>query len=138
MYRLILASIDGSETALKAADHAIKLARLTKAKLIILHVIDNRSFLGYDEPEKKNLREHLQKLAKTYIEQVSEISSNLDVEMVVAEGSPAEEIVKVAENRNVELIVMGTRGLTGARRTLLGSTASQVIEWAPCPVLVVR
>jgi nucleotide-binding universal stress UspA family protein len=57
---------------------------------------------------------------------------------VVVEGYAAEEIAAVAEQRGVELIVMGTHGRTGMRKVLLGSVAERVIAIAPCPVLTVR
>jgi nucleotide-binding universal stress UspA family protein len=57
---------------------------------------------------------------------------------VVVEGYPAEEIAALAQQRGVELIVMGTHGRTGMRKVLLGSVAERVIAIAPCPVLTVR
>jgi nucleotide-binding universal stress UspA family protein len=55
-----------------------------------------------------------------------------------AAGNPADAIVRVAEERNVDLIVMGTRGRTGLQHVLLGSVAEKVVRLAPCPVLTVR
>lgn len=59
-------------------------------------------------------------------------------EHLLAIGSPAEEIVRVAAEQAVDLIIMGTHGRTGARRLLLGSVAESVVRCAPCPVLTLR
>ncbi len=57
---------------------------------------------------------------------------------VLLDGSAPEQIVKLAEERGAELIVMGTHGRTGIRKLLLGSVAQRVVATAPCPVLTVR
>ena len=62
----------------------------------------------------------------------------LTVETVARQGDPAHAIAEEAEARGVDLIAMGTRGLTGLRHLLLGSTAERVVEYAPCPVMTVR
>lgn len=62
----------------------------------------------------------------------------LTVETVAREGDPGHVIAEEAEKRGVDLIAMGTRGLTGLRHLLLGSTAERVVEYAPCPVMTVR
>jgi nucleotide-binding universal stress UspA family protein len=60
------------------------------------------------------------------------------MEYQLAEGEPGASIVKVAEDRHCDLIVLGTHGRTGFRRVLMGSVAEQVMRTAPCPVLVVK
>ena len=62
----------------------------------------------------------------------------VEVETLVVEGNPAEEILIAAEERDIDIIVMGTLGRTGIQRLLLGSVAEKVIRHAPCPVFVVR
>jgi len=62
----------------------------------------------------------------------------VEVETLVVEGIPAKEILDVAEERKIDIIVMGTLGRTGLERLLLGSVAEKVIRHAPCPVFVVR
>ncbi len=62
----------------------------------------------------------------------------LVVETVAREGDPAHVIAEEAEKRGVDLIAMGTRGLTGLRHLLLGSNAERVVEYAPCPVMTIR
>ncbi|HID19272.1 TPA: universal stress protein, partial [Candidatus Bathyarchaeota archaeon] len=74
------------------------------------------------------------------LERVEAEAEKFDVvlESLVKEGAPAEVIVEVAEELKAELIAIGTRGLTGLRRMVLGSTAYRVVEWANCHVLVVK
>jgi nucleotide-binding universal stress UspA family protein len=62
----------------------------------------------------------------------------LTVETVAREGDPGHVIAEEAEKRGADLIAMGTRGLTGLRHLLLGSTAERVVEYAPCPVMTIR
>jgi nucleotide-binding universal stress UspA family protein len=64
--------------------------------------------------------------------------SNIQIETSQRLGTPYEEIVKVAKEREVDLIVIATYGYTGLKHFLLGSTAERVVRIAPCPVLVVR
>jgi len=138
MYRKILIPIDGSKGATMAAEQAIELARVIGARVSVLHVIDKRSYLGLGEAGRRELRKRLTDKGEKYVKDVTAKASGMRAEKIVLEGHPAEVVVKVADDKRVDLIVMGTRGLTGARRMLLGSTAEQVIRWAPCPVLVVR
>jgi nucleotide-binding universal stress UspA family protein len=60
------------------------------------------------------------------------------VEHQLAEGDPATEILKVAEEKHCDLIVMGTHGWTGLNRLLMGSVAEKVVRKAPCPVLTIK
>jgi nucleotide-binding universal stress UspA family protein len=60
------------------------------------------------------------------------------VEMIVREGPAAEDILRTAERRQVDLIIMSTHGRSGVRRLLLGSVTEKIIHSAPCPVLAVR
>lgn len=58
--------------------------------------------------------------------------------MIIAEESIVSEIIEFAERENIDLIIMGTRGRTGFKKLLLGSVASEVVNFAHCPVLVIR
>jgi nucleotide-binding universal stress UspA family protein len=64
--------------------------------------------------------------------------AGLDVETFAREGDPADAILDVAEERDADLIVVGNKGMTGARRFLLGSVPNKVSHHAPCSVLIVR
>jgi universal stress protein A len=82
----------------------------------------------------------MEKNAKAQLEKsfLEEIRGYKDVEHVVLKGTPYEEISRFAEENKIDLIVIGTHGRTGLDRMLFGSTAEQVVRYAPCPVLTVR
>ena len=79
---------------------------------------------------------------QSYVDQVKKIGSdksiNVQTEVIVSEGSVSKEITEYAEDHKIDLIVVGTRGMTGIKKMLLGSTASEVVTYAHCPVLVVK
>jgi nucleotide-binding universal stress UspA family protein len=66
------------------------------------------------------------------------VSRGIKAEAYIRVGYPFDEIVAMADHLNVDLIVIGSRGLSGMTRLLVGSTAQRVVEHAPCPVLVVK
>jgi universal stress protein A len=74
-------------------------------------------------------------LSKTFTD---EMRGFKDIEHIVMKGIPYEEIAKFADENQVDLIVLATHGRTGLDRLLFGSTAEQVVRYAPCPVLSVR
>jgi nucleotide-binding universal stress UspA family protein len=141
MYELIMVPTDGSETAERAATHAVSIAKCLKSKVMGLYVIDISAFSGIPteaiwESMKDLLDEEGRKALKT-IEEIAE-KEGVPCETEIAEGVPAEDIIRFAEDKKVDLVVMGTAGRTGLDRLLLGSVAEKVIRTAPCPVLVVH
>ena len=64
--------------------------------------------------------------------------AGLPIETRVLEGTPFNELIKAAREENADLLIMGTRGLTGIKHVLIGSTAEKVVRKAPCPVLVLK
>lgn len=141
-YNRILIPTDGSEDADFAVIKGLSLAKLINAKEIIaLYVKDNSFFKNYPADEYTiYLTAGQDKEAKEILENVRQKGEemNLDVETLVVEGNPGEMILDVAEERNIDIIVIGTVGKTGVERFLLGSVAERVTRHAPCPVLVVR
>ena len=95
-----------------------------------------------DLGQAKELEDELQARATKTAEEGAEVarSGGLDAEaLVVAEGLPAaEEIVRLADERGAAVVVVGSRGLSGLRARLEGSTSNRVLREAPCPVLVVH
>jgi nucleotide-binding universal stress UspA family protein len=141
--KTILFATDFSEGSKNALPYAVDLAKRYEAKLFFMHVIyDIARTTGWYVPhiaaeeiyrdiEKSAAKE----LEKTFIE---EMRGFKDIEHVVMKGTPYEEITKFAETNKVDLIVLATHGRTGLDRLLFGSTAEQVVRYAPCPVLSVR
>jgi nucleotide-binding universal stress UspA family protein len=77
------------------------------------------------------------KEATAYVENAGRVA-NIEVESVILEGNPAEELVYFAEKNDIDLIVMGTQGKTGILRFLIGSVAENVVRYSKKTVLVVR
>jgi nucleotide-binding universal stress UspA family protein len=155
--RKILLPIDGSVTSMKAARYGISLATKFKSDLIGLTVIDLTSLpYGYvliqagTRSQEEEVLEEKRREAKKWLEEVER--SMLDVlketedkkgkfrsEILEDPFSKVENaIIEYAENENVDLIVMGSRGRSRLRRALLGSVASALLLYARCPVLIVR
>jgi len=139
MFKNILLAIDGSEHALKAAQLAGEMARLTQANLWVITTFEPiPAYLG--EP---NLNQVItartlvaEEILKNALEQVGKVPGELKTE--VLEGPAAEAILNVARVREIDLIVMGTRGLGRLAGALLGSQSQKVTAHAICPVLLAR
>lgn len=134
----ILHPTDFSDSASAAFRVACTLAKQWNARLIVMHVYPPVTALYTGEgivppavgPSRETLWERLQ--------QVRPQDTHVPVEHLLVEGVEVPEIVRVARNRNADLIVMGTHGRTGLGRILLGSIAEHVLRQSPCPVLTVR
>jgi nucleotide-binding universal stress UspA family protein len=140
MFTNIVLAVDGSEHALHAARKAGDLARTMEAgDLWIVVAFDPiPSYLG--QPNRQHaissrLKEAEDILQKA-IDAVGQIPGEIHREML--EGSPAEEIINVANVRKCDLIIMGSRGLGTLTGLLLGSQSQKVVSHAPCPVLIIR
>jgi nucleotide-binding universal stress UspA family protein len=143
--RSILLPTDFSECANYALSYATSLARAASAPIICLHVVEpvvpTVGYTGLTEPLPiADLSEQLEESAERELPKIAtcEECSGLNVEEVIAHGDAAAEIVRVAKERNVDLIVISSHGRTGLGRILFGSTAESVVRHAPCPVLVVK
>lgn len=139
MFKKILLAVDGSKHAQKAAHLAGEMARMSNAELWVVNSFDPvPSYLG--EPNMSQvitarLRESEEVIALA-LSAVGEIPVKIHKEML--EGPPAEAILNVAEVRQIDLIIMGTRGLSRLAGALLGSQSQKVIAHANCPVLLAR
>jgi nucleotide-binding universal stress UspA family protein len=136
--KIILAT-DFSEISKDASYNALLLAQTFKAELKALHVFDPSAWnvpslatdasVGGPEEARQRGKDNLEELAKSF---------DLEVETIFAEGDPGHEIVRVAEELNADLVVLGTHGLTGLKRIAIGSVAEFVGRHAPCAVFTVR
>jgi len=142
----LLVPIDFSENALHAVDYAVRLAEVFGSRVILLHVYHFPVELLTDWSAYGTLAgsaEILEGLRKDREEQMAALAREkarpgVAFETRVLEGTPFAEIVKAAREENADLIVMGTRGLTGIKHILIGSTAEKVVRKSPCPVLVLK
>jgi nucleotide-binding universal stress UspA family protein len=141
MYKKILIPTDGSETAEKAVQHGIELARALKAKVCGLYVVDVSAFTGVPtEAIWESMRDLLEEEGKKALKKIEELAkeNGVEYENFLKEGVPSEDIVKTAEDEQADLIVMGTAGRTGLNRFLLGSVTEKVVRTSTLPVLVVH
>ena len=121
MYKNVLIATDGSVTASHAAEVGVDVAKASGADVLILHVGDPGS-------GKKVLSQAEKAHSK----------SGVTVKTLSVSGDPADMICEVAEREGADLIVIGNKGMTGAKRFLLGSVPNQVSHHAPCNVLIVK
>ncbi len=143
IFRKIMIATDGSELVKRAVDLAIEIAKLSEAKLYVVHVIaleGNSIIHSRDEEQKKALKEQLIVEGKKAIDYVENIgrTANVRVESTILEGNPANEILDFAEKNDIDLIVMGTHGKTGIQRLLIGSVSENVVRHSERAALVAR
>lgn len=138
MYRSILYPTDGSEQAHTALEHAIDLANTYDASLHVISVVDVR--VGTDASlvdVTTSLEESADRWVTNDVE-TARAAGLEDVERAVVQGTPHEAILAYADDRDVDLVVMGTHGRSGLDRYLLGSVTEKVVRLADVPVLTVR
>ena len=145
----ILIPVDFSPNSDKTLDYGFRLARLTHSDVLLLHVFEYHEFPGL-LPEPSSWQINYEETKRAFDEAIKSAKERLagvahsarhdgvHVRVRICQGTPYEEIVKVAKAEEVELIVIATHGYTGLQHFLLGSTAERVVRTAPCPVLVVR
>ena len=142
MFQRILVPIDGSQLSLKAAKQGIYIARKLESKVVFLYVIDVRmietsSLTGTDTGI---LRTRLRNVAERYLNEAAKLAEeeNIMFQNRIREGLPAEDILKEIEDEKIDLVIMGSKGMSGAHRVIIGSTAEEIVRWSPCPVLIVK
>jgi nucleotide-binding universal stress UspA family protein len=141
MYDRILVPTDGSPGVERAVDHAIELATVHGATIHGVYVVNAASFATLPmETSWEGVGAMLREDGEAALERVAELAGRADVpvETHVVEGSPSREIVRFAEDCDVDSIVMGTHGRGGIDRLLLGSVAERVVRAATVPVTTVR
>ena len=139
MFNNILLAVDGSEQATHAARVAGELARSLAADLTIVTVFDPvPNYLGETNLQSfvTDQRIRSEKVLNEALNEVGELTAKLLTEIL--EGPVAEAVLKVADVRSNDLIIMGTRGLSRLAGALLGSQSQKVISNANCPVLLVK
>jgi nucleotide-binding universal stress UspA family protein len=144
LFRRIVCPVDFSPASLAALGHALKLAEESCADLHVLHVVEwlaeedpMAHVAGFDVPE---FRRHLQRDAESRLAKLvpDEARNWCKPHELVTRGRPWREILRVAEEQDAELVVMGVRGRNPVDLALFGSTTQHVVRGARCPVLVVH
>lgn len=146
MFASILVGTDGSATARTAVHYAIDLARELGARLLIVSAYEPVSSLRPREDSSElprdvqwmvNPREDVLATLAAAAQEASGVGVE-QVETFARQGDAADAILDVAEEQRCDLIVVGNKGMTGAKRFLLGSVPNKVSHHAPCSVLIVR
>jgi nucleotide-binding universal stress UspA family protein len=137
--KTILVALDGSETAERVIQVLQELQLQPATKIILSQVIpppESDLELVADRPHIQSQDVPYRQIEKQLQSYQTKLPGESELEIVT--GDPAEEIIRLANIYKADLIVIGSRGLTGVKRIIQGSVSSQVVEEAPCSVLVVK
>ena len=148
MVKKILVPVDGSDHAFKALDLASDLAAKEGATVLLLYVIASRELpasiphfaeVEHIEGPPEWIYERLvaKNIVQTALERAQELGLT-KIETLLREGDPAKVIADVANTQGVDMVVMGTRGLSDVRGVLFGSVAHKVNHMVPCTVITVK
>jgi nucleotide-binding universal stress UspA family protein len=145
LFKRIVVGTDGSDTASEAVRQAIELAQVSDARLDIVAAFEpvppsrlreEKGELPGDVQYGAGPREDVNVTLDGAVGRAKQ--QGVEAEPYPREGDPADAILDVAEEINADLIVVGNKGMTGAKRFLLGSVPNKVSHHAPCAVLIIR
>jgi nucleotide-binding universal stress UspA family protein len=145
MFNSMVVGTDGSETAREAVRQATELAKSVGATIHLVSAYepvpegrlrDERAQVPDDLQWMVNPREDVTVTLEQAGEEIKE--QGIEIETHAREGDPADAILDVAEEQGADLIVVGNKGMTGAKRFLLGSVPNKVSHHAPCSVMIIR
>ncbi len=140
-FRDILCPVDFSDASKKAFDAALALAQRNGARLRALHVVDEIPYPSFYRTSPSPVADDPSRIRQRALKEMKKLhgdDGDVAVEPLVADGRAPRKIVEVAQEHRVDLIVMGSVGLSGMRRVLVGSVAEKVLRTAHCPVLIVK
>lgn len=133
---IIIVPLDFSENSYKALEFALSIADKKKGKITLVHVVEiTYDFASQAAIALDSMFQDGEKLLKKNIEKYSAAGVEMDYEIV--EGNTSISVARIAEERQANLIVMGTQGASGIKKALIGTTTVNLIREANCPVLVV-
>ena len=138
MYHRILVAVEHSPADKTIIEHVSALARLTGAELLLVHVADGWAARNFDNlklRESEEMKEDRDYLARL---QADLTAQGLTVSVELAKGDPANELVKVAQTRGVDLLAMSTHGHRFVKDVILGATVDKVRHLVKIPVLLLR
>jgi nucleotide-binding universal stress UspA family protein len=139
LYTTILVATDGSAMNRAALDEALRIGRACGSVVHAVYVADTSTLeTGPADMMVGEAWDILPREGERALARFREVAGDVHLETALLYGKPAEEIVRYAREKGVDLIVIGTQGKQGIARLLLGSVAENVIRTAPCKVLVVR
>jgi len=139
----VLVPTDFSDYSELALQYGVSFCREYGAEMILLHVLEDPFYpatgasFGFDMSDfftrmEAETRSRLEEIAS------SEAARDIKIQPMIVRGTPFLEIIRVAKERDVDMVVLATHGRTGLAHVLMGSVTEKVVRKAPCPVLVVR
>jgi nucleotide-binding universal stress UspA family protein len=145
MFKKIVVGTDGSDTASEAVRQAAELAKISKSELNIVSAYEPISQAqlreeSRDVPGDVSNTVNPREVVNVVLDNAAGAArqQNVEVQTHPREGDPADVILDVAEDIGADLIIVGNKGMTGAKRFLLGSVPNKVSHHAPCSVLIVQ
>ena len=147
-FKKIMVATDGSTCSGLVAEKGIELARLSGGKVYAVYVvstaylapINGDTFPASVDPYWESVHEAWEKQGQQAVNSVKSLGEKkgVNVEPVLLDGNPSEELIQYAEEEEMDIVVMGTLGKTGLNRLLLGSVAENLVRHSKVPVMVVR
>lgn len=136
----ILVAHDGSKSSDKALKKAVELTIQFNSSITVLSVVPELYLTQISEAERNRIANALSDETRDALERIrkSLAGKSIDVKTVIRQGDPAEKILETAQKMKVDLIVTGSHGRHGAKKFLLGSVSSKLVDYSKCPVLVVK
>lgn len=144
LFQHILVPIDGSEPSLQAVRMALRVIELCPVcKMTALYVIDKlvlAELVRFSKSGEREAEGELEEQGRRYLELVRKQAEqqNVSADCQIRRGNPFEEIIAAANNLHADLIIMGHTGRRATTRVLIGSVTERVLDYSPCPVMVIR
>lgn len=143
MFDKIMVAIDKAEITTKLLDATVEIVRNKQTQVTLVNVIQEYVPNGMTYVPENFLEDILNEMEKASLEQLQQAKSKLqsagiNSETVHLKGDPAHEILKYARDAEQQLIIIGSRGLTGIKEMMLGSVSHKVSQLSSCPVLIVH
>lgn len=138
LYLKILVPVDGSSYSDKALIHACELAKMHKASLLLIYVVEKSIPINF--LDRKEYLSLLRKYGKHVMKKATNTANlrGVDSKQIIKEGNVTKEIIKVAKSQKCNLIIVGNKGLGATMRFFLGSISTKLAANAPCSVLIVK
>jgi nucleotide-binding universal stress UspA family protein len=143
LFHTIVVTTDGSPFSWQAVKTGFDIAKTDSAKLIVMTVVDTGIFIDFQngsDAERTRVEKELENNADRTLKKIGNLAreEGVDCEMILRRGRPHIEIIRVADDAEADLIVLGKGGSHSGDRVLMGSTSLRVIEDADCSVLLVK
>jgi nucleotide-binding universal stress UspA family protein len=136
----ILVTHDGSKASDKALRKAVEIGNKFESTIMVLSVVPELYLTELSDVDRQKILETMTEETRNAMEKIRAqlAGKSIDTKIMLRQGDPAEKILETAKKLKVDLIVTGSHGRHGAKKFLLGSVSSRVVDYATCPVLVVK